>query len=256
MNYIIIICIIIFIIIILNNNYFIENFDNTNTISSIFYNNFYPSNNNYIYIGPYKDKGLSDSLRYLVSSDIVNNILGYPNPKSINDVIKVAKYHNAPIFSITNNNQIYLENNLSSACKYGPDPNLCRKELGCTNVHQIYVNNNNFNLDILNLLTIPANNTYIFFGGYGDGGGRAIPYQVPDNIIRDILTKKNGNTRIITKEDGMTIANYFNAPLFGLQNGSAIFLGYNLLNAINYGPRQSKVELGGAWQNQIYIAQN
>ena len=177
----------------------------------------------YQYQGCYKDDGSTRALPTKISSNV----------SSIDQCAQLAQSNNATVFGLQAGKECWIGTDLSRAEKYGT-------KSGCSTL------GNNWKNQVYKMMALPqststsANRTYTYQGCYNDKSSRAIPTQ-------------KGNVSSI--DQCAQIAQSNNATVFGVQSGSACFIGNNLSQAQKYGVNNSYNScglMGGALTNLVY----
>lgn len=171
----------------------------------------------YVNIGCYKDNG-SRMIPFMVPKAVI---------KTVDDAKRIANEYGATVFGIQDGNQLFLGFDMFKAISLGA-VDKC-PPLATAWTQQVYV------------AQIDRKHNYKNIGCFKDDANRMIPYQFP--------------TSIKSVDEAKKIANKYGAPLFGIQNGSVLFLGFDQKKATSLGPATNCPELGGPWTNQVYVGE-
>jgi hypothetical protein len=177
----------------------------------------YPTDYKYINIGCY-----NDSSEYLIPFKIAT-------VSSLCEAFKIANLYGAPLFGLQNNGELFIGYDIKRAISHGLSSGVCDL-LGSPKQNQIYVTPL--------ILSTPENNTYNYAGCFLDS---------PEHLIPIFIG------RINNLEQAFIIANLFGAPVFGIQNGGDLYIGYDIIKAKLLGPSKNICcPLGGILTNQVY----
>lgn len=146
---------------------------------------------------------------------------------SVAQAQQIANSYGATVFGIQNNGDLMIGYDIRLAISLGITTS--SNVLGDQGINQLYVAIN------------PKNYTYISIGPYIDNNSRVIPIQIPNVVITSVAQAK-------------TLASSYGAHVFGIQDGSQLFIGYDIALAQSLGTTVCSNNLGGPYINQVYVA--